>query len=223
MSPPKHPPQAPPATMSDAKAPSPAVRMLRNAAGVAFVGLAAQRVASAIANPAQDAAAAAAATAAASSATSAAAAATIHPPHPGTAAWRENCEITAVSPREWEQRFIATAPLLAGPVGGGGWDFIVVGAGSAGCVLAARLAEMEKPGGTGERPSVLLVECGGEAQNAAAVRDPMRAPQLWRSEADWHFQSTPQPQLLPAGRSIDLERGKTLGGSSCLNWSMWVR
>ena len=220
--------------MSDAKAPSPAVRMLRNAAGVAFVGLAAQRVASAIANPAQDAAAAAAATAttaAASSGTSAAAAATIHPPHPGTAAWRENCEITAVSPREWEQRFIATAPLLAGPVGsggdggdgGGGWDFIVVGAGSAGCVLAARLAEMEKPGGTGERPSVLLVECGGEAQNAAAVRDPMRAPQLWRSEADWHFQSTPQPQLLPAGRSIDLERGKTLGGSSCLNWSMWVR
>ena len=69
--------------------------------------------------------------------------------------------------------------------------------------------------------SVLLLECGGEAQNAAAVRNPNRAIDLWRSEVDWHFSSTPQPQL--NGRVIDLERGKTLGGSSCLNYTMWVR
>ena len=186
-------------------------RLLRNAAGAAVVGLAAQRVVSSLsAAPTHQATPAAVAAAAAG--------ATIYPPHPGTAAWRENCENSAVSPREFEQRFIATAPLLAGAgVGGndgngdgdGGWDFIVVGAGSAGCVLAARLAELEREcegGGEGSAPRVLLVECGGEAQNAAAVRDPMRAPQLWRSETDWHFQSTPQPQLLPKGRSIDLER-----------------
>ena len=69
--------------------------------------------------------------------------------------------------------------------------------------------------------SVLLLECGGEAQNASSVRAPVKALDLWRSEVDWHLSSTPQPQL--KNRIIDLERGKTLGGSSCLNYNMWVR
>ena len=46
---------------------------------------------------------------------------------------------------------------------------------------------------------------------------------LWRSEVDWCYRSSPQPQLLPPGRRIDLERGKTLGGSSSINYGMWVR
>ena len=44
---------------------------------------------------------------------------------------------------------------------------------------------------------------------------------LWRSEVDWSLRSTPHRNL--AGRTIDLERGKTLGGSSAINYMMWVR
>merc|ERR1719272_79247 len=45
---------------------------------------------------------------------------------------------------------------------------------------------------------------------------------LWRSEVDWGFRSTPQAHLLPEGRTVNLERGLTLGGSSSINWLMWV-
>jgi len=132
------------------------------------------------------------------------------PPHPGTAEARKLCHNPAIQPHEFENRFIATADRLAGK----SFDFIIVGAGSAGCVLARRLS-------MDPSVTVLLLECGGEAQNAAAIRNPLRMLELWRSEVDWHFESTPQPQM--DGRVIDLERGKTLGGSSCLNYNMWVR
>ena len=41
-------------------------------------------------------------------------------------------------------------------------------------------------------------------------------------EIDWGFRSTPQQHLLPKGRVLDLERGKTLGGSSAINYNLWV-
>eukprot|EP00298_Acanthocystis_sp_HF-20_P011354 c19350_g1_i1.p1 GENE.c19350_g1_i1~~c19350_g1_i1.p1 ORF type:complete len:692 (-),score=308.11 c19350_g1_i1:58-2133(-) len=132
--------------------------------------------------------------------------------HPGTKAVRESSHRHAVSPNEFEERFIATKERLNGK----DFDFVIVGAGSAGCVLARKLSENPKV-------RVLLIEAGGEPQNAADVSTPHKMLNLWRSEVDWQFQTVPQPQLLPAGRIVDLERGKGLGGSSLLNYGMWVR
>ena len=68
---------------------------------------------------------------------------------------------------------------------------------------------------------VLLLEAGGEAQNAAAIHIPNKVMNLWRSEVDWCITSAPQRQL--GERTIDLDRGKTLGGTSCSNWCMYVQ
>jgi len=133
-------------------------------------------------------------------------------PHPGTQAGRARAWNPQIPPAEFEHRFIATRARLSERR----WDFIVVGAGSAGCVLASRLSQDPKV-------QVLLIEGGGEAQNARIIKDPRNATRLVGCEADWGFRSTPQPQLLPSGRILDLERGKGLGGSSCLNYNMWVR
>mmetsp|Transcript_54919 Transcript_54919/g.146948 ORF Transcript_54919/g.146948 Transcript_54919/m.146948 type:complete len:638 (+) Transcript_54919:48-1961(+) len=137
-------------------------------------------------------------------------------PHPGTAAARAMAEHRVVEDSHFERRFTASAALKDQT-----FDFVVVGSGSAGSACAGRLAASPS------RPSVLLLEAGGEAQNAPAVRAHHHMLRLWRSEVDWHYRTTPQPQLTNAdnsgGRVMDLERGKTLGGSSCLNYGMWVR
>ena len=51
---------------------------------------------------------------------------------------------------------------------------------------------------------------------------PKKPPMLKPLRIDWGFRSTPQKDLLPEGRVIDLERGKTLGGSSAINYNLWV-
>lgn len=85
-------------------------------------------------------------------------------------------------------------------------DFIVVGAGTAGCVVANRLA------GQGER--VLLLEAGGTHRHMH-VKIPAAFPKLFKTKRDWAFQTTPQPAL--NGRRIFWPRGKMLGGSSSMN------
>lgn len=92
-------------------------------------------------------------------------------------------------------------------------DYIVVGAGSAGAALAARLSE--DPG-----VSVLLLEAG-PADRAMELHVPAAFSKLFRGVYDWNYDTTPQEHL--EGRTVYWPRGKTLGGSSSLNAMMWVR
>lgn len=94
------------------------------------------------------------------------------------------------------------------------FDFIVVGAGSAGCVLANRLS-------AGGHYSVLLVEAGGR-DSSPWVHIPVGYFKTMGNPAtDWCYATEPDPGL--NGRSIAWPRGKVLGGSSSINGLLYVR
>ena len=95
------------------------------------------------------------------------------------------------------------------------WDYIVVGAGSAGCVVANRLSA--DPGNR-----VLLVEAGGAA-NALAFKVPALGAlkAVGNPASDWMFQTDPDPTRL--GKIDMATRGKVMGGSSSVNGTIYVR
>ena len=92
------------------------------------------------------------------------------------------------------------------------FDHIVVGAGSAGCVIARRLVDAGR--------SVALVEAGGPDYNPA-IHQPNRAWELWNSPEDWAYTTEPQRHSLKT--SVFWPRGKVLGGSSALNGMIYIR
>ena len=97
--------------------------------------------------------------------------------------------------------------------GGHLYDYIIVGAGTAGCVLAARLSE-------DRHTRILLLEAGGPA-NRREIRIPLAFSKLFRSEIDWNYSTEPEPQL--ANRRLYWPRGKVLGGSSSMNAMIYIR
>ena len=108
----------------------------------------------------------------------------------------------------------ARPPTYAEPMNGETFDYIVVGSGSAGGVLAARLSE-------DGHHSVLVLEYGGRdssvlIQMPAACAIPMTKPRY-----DWGFMTQPEPGL--GGRRIHQARGKVIGGTSSINGMCYVR
>jgi choline dehydrogenase len=93
------------------------------------------------------------------------------------------------------------------------FDYIIVGAGSAGCVLANRLTA---------DPSVrvLLLEAGG-SDRKMNIRIPIGFAKQFRTDLDWNYMSEPEDSLI--GRSMYLPRGRSLGGSSSMNAMIYIR
>jgi choline dehydrogenase len=93
------------------------------------------------------------------------------------------------------------------------FDFIVCGAGTSGCVVAARLA-------ADPNLRILLIEAGGHDETEL-VQDPNRWPLTLGGEMDWAFVADANPQL--NGRALAYSMGKVLGGGSSINVSTWSR
>ncbi len=93
------------------------------------------------------------------------------------------------------------------------YDYVIVGAGSAGCVLANRLTEDAKT-------TVLLLEAGGPDADKL-LHIPAAFPKLFKSPYDWAYYTEPQPRL--NHRRMYWPRGKVLGGSSSINSMIYIR
>ncbi|MEV0201346.1 GMC family oxidoreductase N-terminal domain-containing protein [Nonomuraea sp. NPDC050691] len=93
------------------------------------------------------------------------------------------------------------------------YDYVIVGAGSAGCVLAGRLS-------ADPEVSVALVEAGGP-DDKLEIRMPAAFNKLFKTAYDWNYTTAKQPEM--SGRELYWPRGRVVGGSSSINAQMWVR
>jgi choline dehydrogenase len=96
---------------------------------------------------------------------------------------------------------------------GGAFDYVIVGGGSAGCVLARRLSE--NPG-----TRVLLLEAGPPA-DALEIHVPVAMNRLFQSQYDWNYLTVPQERA--GGRTVYWPRGRVIGGSSAVNAMVYIR
>src|SRR5262244_2245756 len=94
------------------------------------------------------------------------------------------------------------------------YDYVIVGAGSAGCVVARRLLD-------GTDATVLLLEAGGPGDGAASLLNPPQWVENLGSPYDWAYRYEASPHV--AHRAIPLSPGKVLGGSGRINAMVWAR
>jgi len=95
----------------------------------------------------------------------------------------------------------------------GSFDYVIVGAGSAGCVLANRLTE-------DRAVRVLLIEAGGK-DRSPNIKIPAGFANQFHTKLDWDYATDPEPHV--DGRRLYIPRGKSLGGSSSMNAMLYVR
>ena len=93
------------------------------------------------------------------------------------------------------------------------YDYVIVGAGAAGCAVAARLSE-------DPARSVLLLEAGGR-DRSPNIKIPAAFAKQFRTKLDWDFRSGPEPHL--NGRELYVPRGRSLGGSTSMHAMMYTR
>ena len=94
------------------------------------------------------------------------------------------------------------------------YDYVIVGAGSAGCVVARRLLD-------GADATVLVLEAGGSDEGVKSLWNPPQWAENIGSPYDWAYRYEPSPHV--DHRSIPLSLGKVLGGSGAINAMVWAR